>query len=496
MSSPDTASDSTWNSERGFIWSLIGSAVGFANILSFSAQAYKNGGGAYLIPYCIALILLGFPFLILEGIIGDRLKSPLVSAYGQVWGKVGKTLGWLAVIACLSIGAFYVVLTGYSVAYIYFSATNSIPMDTKEFFVHSFLKSTDGLTQFGGLSLPIFIATVVVSIVTWFVLVRNIKDGIEKFCSLFMPLLAFMMVAFAVFVAFLPGGINGWAYYLQPNFAKLLDAALWRDVFGQLFFSLSLGLGIIVGYSRHTGESHSIARAMKYVIFGDFMVSFIAGAAIFGCLAHISHVQNIPFESILENASTFEIGFVVFPQLLKFFGPILSPIIGVIFFFCIFIAGITGFFSIVESAVGNVEVEYRTTRKSAVTGTLLVVTALSAFFCMGNASYVMDALIPMVIGINMLIGGLALILAFHYSCPTLSNDPIWQSTSSMHAFSRSLRYVAPALLGIILIGNLSQEFTSWDLLKGVRWGWFTLAFAASYALMHFSEKRALVYSSN
>src|SRR5581483_5503063 len=103
MSNNQTVSDATWKSQAGFIWSLIGSAVGFANILSFSAQVYKNGGGAFLIPYCMALFILGIPLLILEGMIGYRMKSPLVTAYGNVLGKWGKTLGWLAVLACLSI---------------------------------------------------------------------------------------------------------------------------------------------------------------------------------------------------------------------------------------------------------------------------------------------------------------------------------------------------------------------------------------------------------
>ncbi len=489
MSSTNAAPDSTWNSEKGFIWSLIGSAVGFANILSFSAHAYKNGGGAYLIPYCIALFILGFPFLVLEGIIGDRLKSPIVAAYGLVWGKIGKVLGWLAVIACLSIGAFYVVLTGYSVCYIFFSASGAIPADTKSFFTETLLKTSSGLSDFGSLSWPIFLSTALVSVVTGFVLVRNVKDGIEKFCSLFMPLLAVLMVIFAVFVAFLPGGLQGWTYYLTPDFSKLLDIALWRDVFGQIFFSLSLGLGIIVGYSRHTGESHDIVKAMKYVVLGDFFVSFIAGAAIFGCIAHVCHVQNIPFDLILADASTFEIGFVVFPQLLQFFGPLLAPLIGVIFFFCIFIAGITGFFSIIESAVGNVEIEFRTNRKSAVVITLIITTLFSTFFCMGNASYLMDALIPMVIGTNMLIGGIALIVAFHFFSAKIKNDEVWKK---MPLFSFSLRYIAPLLLLIILLGNLMQEFQSWDQFKGVRWSWFALALLISYSLTLASEKKSVL----
>lgn len=490
MSNNQNISDTTWKSQAGFIWSLIGSAVGFANILSFSAQVYKNGGGAFLIPYCMALFILGIPLLILEGIIGYRMKSPLVAAYGSIGGRAGKTLGWLAVLACLSIGGFYIVLTGYSVAYTYFSAINAIPEDSKSFFVSSFLKTTSSIKVWGGISIPVFISTVAVAVMTWFVLARNVREGIERICSIFMPLLVVMMTTFAIIVSFLPGGMDGWFYYLNPDFTKLANASLWRDIFGQLFFSLSLGLGIIVGYSRHTGQSINIPRAMMCVALGDFVVSFISGAAIFGCLAHISYMQQIPFTSILTTDSTFEIGFIVFPQIFKFFGPILGQLIGVIFFFCIFIAGITGVFSIIESIAGNIEVEFKTSRKWAVSATILAVTLVAIPFCMGNASHLIDALVPMVMGTNMLIGGLALILVFQYLCPKMKSDVIWMVGKRLHPYGFCLRYIAPILLGIILIGNISQEFQSFDFGKGVRWTWFILALFTAWVLTKAAEMKA------
>lgn len=463
--------ETTWKSQSGYVWSLIGSAVGFANILSFSAQVYRNGGGAFMLPYCMALFILGIPMLMLEGIIGHLWKAPLVTAYGNVWGKAGKTLGWLAVLACTSIGGFYIVLTGYSVAYTYFAAVDAIPEDSKTFFLNTFLNVSSSLSDFGQLSIPVFLATLAVIIATWFVLVRNVRDGIERICSIFMPLLAIIMAIFAVTVCFLPGGLQGLVYYLKPNFSKLSDPGLWRDVFGQLFFSLSLGLGIIVGYSRHTGKTTNIAQAMRYVALGDFTVSFISGVAIFGCLAHFSYEQNVPFDSILTSDSTFEIGFILFPQVLQFFGPIFSKILGAIFFFCVFIAGITGVFSIVESIAGNIEIEFQTSRKKAVSVTMTILMLLGILFCMGVGSHLIDALAPMVIGTNMVIGGLALIIAFQYACPEISQDPIWKINGHWSRYAICLRYISPVLLFVILIGNLWQETHTFDLAKGIRWTW-------------------------
>jgi neurotransmitter:Na+ symporter, NSS family len=470
----------TWKSQSGFVWSLIGSAVGFANILSFSAKAYKNGGGAYLIPYAIALFIIGIPFMILEGKIGHRWKAPLVANYGQVWGRAGKTLGWISVLACLTIGAFYIVLTSYTAAYTYFSAAGSIPEDTQSFFLHDFLHLSQNVLDFGRFSPLTFFATAAVGFISWLVLRRSVRDGIERICSCFMPLLAILVFAFAIAVCFLPGGINGWVYYLKPNFNKLLDFGLWRDVFGQLFFSLSLGLGIVVGYSRHTGKIANISRAMFQVALGDFIMSFIAGSAIFGCIAHISYTQGVPFDQILTTDSTFEIGFILFPKILKAFGAFWTPLLGTLFFFSVFIAGITGVFSIVESIAGNVEIEFKTNRQKAVSATLAVLVAMSLFFCMGNASHLIDALAPMVLGTNMLIGGLGLLYAFGYR-KDLGLDP--------NFFSFSLKAAAPFILSTILIGNLWHEALHFEVTGIIRWSWLLGAVLISFYLARMPIKK-------
>ncbi|MDB6081634.1 MAG: sodium-dependent transporter [Chlamydiia bacterium] len=466
MSQP--VSSTGWKKQSGFVWSMIGSAVGFANILSFSACAYKNGGGAFLIPYVIALIILGVPLLLLEGIIGKTWGLPLVASCDKVCGKIGKTFGWLAVIACATIGSFYIVLTGYSIAYTYFAGSSSIPEDTATFFTKDFLHISPSLFEVGSFSWPVFAATLVVALFSWFILRRGIKDGVEKICSLFMPCLAVIVTIFAVAVAFLPGGLSGYYYYLTPDFSRLLDVTLWRDVFGQLLFSLSLGLGIVVGYSRHTGEKINVVSAMKWVAIGDFTVSFISGSAIFGCIAHISLLTGVPFERILSTDSSFEIGFVIFPKILQHFGSF-APIFGVIFFFSLFIAGVTGVFSIIESIAGNVEVEFSMTRKEAVSYTTAFIMASAILFCMGNGSHIIDALAPMVMGINMLIGSLALIIIFIYCCPQIAMQ-----------FRRSpLRLFVPIVLLVILAGNIIQEFNQLNAAVALRWLWFVCAFGVS-----------------
>jgi len=466
-----------WKKQSGYIWSMIGSAVGFANILSFSACAYKNGGGAFLIPYAAALILLGVPLLLLEGRVGSHWKLPLVGAFGKVLGSTGKTVGWLAVIACGTIGGFYIVLTGYSVAYTWFAATSVIPADTATFFTRDFLQISPSLFDVGSFSWPVFIATGVVAIFSWIVLTKDIKDGVEKISSIVMPLLAIIMFIFAMVVSLLPGGIDGIIRFLTPDFSKLTDITLWRDVFGQLLFSLSLGLGLIVGYSRHTNERIDVVKAMKWVAIGDFSVSFIAGCAIFGAVAHMSAITGTPFNEIITSDSTFEIGFVIFPKILQQFGAF-APIIGTIFFFSVFIAGVTGVFSIIESVAGNIEVEYATTRKQAVMVTMILHILLAMLFSTGCSSHLIDALAPMLLGTNMLFGSLMLITAFVFLCPDIG----------IHFKRSPIRHIVPLFLFIIFVGNLQQEFASLNAASYVRWGWFVGAIVVSMGLTYYSKK--------
>lgn len=128
-----SSTSTSWKSDTGYIWSLLGSAIGFANILGFGSQCYRNGGTAFLIPFFAALFVLGIPMLILEGILGQKTKKPLVSAYGIFLGKPWKFFGWLAVCAVTTIGAFYIVLTGWALAYTAYAFLGGIPEDTVSF---------------------------------------------------------------------------------------------------------------------------------------------------------------------------------------------------------------------------------------------------------------------------------------------------------------------------------------------------------------------------
>lgn len=479
----------TWVRESGFIFAMLGSAIGFANILSFSAQCYKNGGGAFLIPFFVAVIVIGVPMLYLEGAIGKKYGLPIAAAYARVCPKSWKIFGWIAALSCLTIGSFYAVLTSWSVAYAYFAATDAIPPESAAFFQQQFLKDSGSLTDFGNMSWIIFWSTVAVAIFTWLVNSKNIGAGVEKVCSFFLPLLSILVILFAIMSAFLPGAFTGYYEYLNPDFSRLSDFRLWRDVFGHVFFSFSLGIGIVVGYSRYTKQETDMKRAMLMVALGDVIFSMIAGFAIFGCVGYMSNQTGIPFHEIVKSDSTFEMGFIIFPQILYTFATWLRPIIGFIFFFCVFIAGITGVFSIVESVAGNVEVEFGFSRVKSVTLTIAAMFCLSIFFCMGNGSRILGAISPMVLGYTFLLCGIAQIIAFLYKDSSLAKDPVFLNrrgeTSSPYYI---VKYFGLPFLVLSLLGSLMEEINDpFGAAHLIRWSWLGVVVIVAWLLQRSSR---------
>lgn len=484
--------ENSWKSMRGYVLSVMGSAVGFANILSFSAQCYRNGGGAFFLPFFLAMVLIGFPMLLLEALVGQRLRCSLVSAYQCMGGKRGGFWGWLSTLTCACVGSFYIPLTGFSLAYLYFVLAGKIGADSALFFKEEFLCDSGSLMRWGELSYPILFSTLLVLLFSHAVLGRGIRRGVERFSSLFLPLLTLIISFCALFGLFIPGGLMGIGHYLRPDFSLLKSAELWRDACGHVFFSLSLSFGIITGYSRYNAASISLKRAMFWVLTGDLCISVISGAAIFSCVGYLSVTSGVPFDQIVQSASIFEMGFIIFPALFSQLPSILSLVVAPLFFFSIFIAGITGVFSILEAVVGNVEEVFGWSRKRSLRAVSLVMLVLSLPYCWGVGQHILAALSSMVLGNMVLIGGLSEILLFLYVSPLLKQDVIWFRGGRRSWFYLFLKIPIPLSLSYVLINSIWREWNQASLSASflLRWGWLGLVLVCSYFL---SSRESVVW---
>jgi neurotransmitter:Na+ symporter, NSS family len=263
-----------WGSRFGFILAASGSAVGLGNIWGFPTQVGRGGGAIFVLLYLACVVLLCFPILIAELAIGRRAQKDPVGSFALIrpnspWWLVGM----LGVITGGAILSFYAVIAGWTLAYVWFTATGAVtgsPEAIGQFFGH-FVSNA-----------PLNIGlTFVVLAFTAAVLLGGVRGGIERVTKLMMPALLLLLVALAIRGLSLPGADEGLAYYLRPDLSRLFDLRVLNGALGQAFFSLSLGMGALITYGSYLPKSEGIPVAAAWVALLDTSVALLAGFVIF-----------------------------------------------------------------------------------------------------------------------------------------------------------------------------------------------------------------------
>ena len=264
----------SWASRTGFILAAAGSAVGLGNIWGFPTRVGEGGGAVFVLVYlaCIALICL--PIIIGEIAIGRGAQlSPVRSFAALQPGSRWPLVGVLGVLAGCGILSFYCVIAGWTVAYAWFSLTGSLAggQDAAGTFFAAF--TANGAVSIG-LALLVLAATAAV-------LLGGVSGGIERVTKALMPVLVALLVLLAGRALTLPGAAEGLAYYLRPDFSRLLDASVFNAALGQAFFSLSLGMGCIITYGSYLNRRTGIAGAAIWIVLLDTAIALLAGFIIF-----------------------------------------------------------------------------------------------------------------------------------------------------------------------------------------------------------------------
>ncbi len=327
-----------WSSSIGFILASIGSAVGIGNIWRFPYMVGENGGGAFLIPYLIAVFLFGLPLMMLEFTLGRHFKTSVVPAFSTI-GKKFKLAGFFLVFIMGMILSYYLVITGWVLAYsLFFITGNPIPF-----------------SQFTGSYYPLlFFLTSAVT--TFFVVRAGVRQGIEKLSKFLIPLLFAMLLLLVIFAISLPGAAKGIEFYLTPDFGKLADPFVWTAAFGQAFFSLGVGTGIMLTYGSYMRDEN-IVKSAGIITVSDLLVAILGGFVVF----------PIVFSFGLDPAAGVQLAFVTLPPVFQEMS--FGFLLGAIFFLLLFFAALTSAVSMLEVPVATLIDSYGFERKKA---TLLV----------------------------------------------------------------------------------------------------------------------------
>ena len=264
----------TWGSKAGFILAAAGSAVGLGNIWGFPTQVGQGGGAVFVLVSLLCVLLICLPIMVAELTIGRRAQLDPVGSFAAIrpntrWWLVGG----LGVLAGVGILSFYSVIAGWAVAYIWFTATGAVTGDAEA--VGAFFGT---FTANGPLNVGLALAVLVT---TATVLAGGVQSGIERVTKLMMPALIALLLILAARATTLPGAAQGLAYYLRPDFSRLLDPTVINAALGQAFFSLSLGMGAMLTYGSYLSKRESIITAACWVVALDTSLALLAGFIIF-----------------------------------------------------------------------------------------------------------------------------------------------------------------------------------------------------------------------
>jgi len=375
-----------WSSNLGFILASVGSAIGLGNIWRFGYMVYTNGGGAFLIPYIVALFCVGIPLIILEFAIGHYTKKSAPLALERLY-KGSEWAGWFAVISGFIITSYYAVIIAWCLYYLIILVVYGFPSDPNAYFFNNILQISSGVENIGGISYGILASTLVVWAIIALILSAGIKNGLEKANKIMIPFLLFLMILLVLNALTLPGALTGIEWYLTPDFSALFDYNVWLSAFSQIFFSLSLGFGILIAYASYLPKKSDLTTNAFTISLLNCGFSYLAGFAIFGTLGYMSYISGIPLDKAVSEG--IGLAFVTFPKALSLL-PYGSRLFGIIFFLALVFAGISSAVSIVEASVSAIMDKFSLSRKKALSYVLALFIVISPIYATGAGLYYLD----------------------------------------------------------------------------------------------------------
>lgn len=358
---------SQWGSKIGFILAAGGSAVGLGNIWRFPYLAGENGGGAFVFIYIITVAIIGFTLMLAEFVIGRYTQSDAVGAFKKIDKRFG-FIGLISVVTAFFILGFYVIVGGWSLAYIFKAITGAISTTDPVYLTGEFHKLIGNGIQpiiWGGIYILLNI----------FIVSSGVDKGIEKASKILMPALFVIMIVLTFKSLSLEGAMEGVKFFLKPDFSEITPEVVLNAA-GQAFFSLSLGMGCMITYGSYLNKNENLVKNAVIVPFLDTLVAIMAGFVILPAV----------FAFGFEAGEGPSLAFVTIPAVFSTMGTGIGTILTTLFFILLTIAAITSSISLLEIAVAYFIGQKKFSRKKAVMITSTIVFVMSIFASLSNGS--------------------------------------------------------------------------------------------------------------
>jgi len=453
-----------WRSQFGFLMAAIGSAVGLGNIWRFSYMCYENGGGAFMVPYFVALLTTGIPLMLLEYALGHKKHGSSALSFAKI-GRKYEWLGWwMPIFVMFGIMLYYSVIIGWCFNFTLFSLDLSWGADTQNFFLKEFLGLSKDVFHPGGIQLPILLSTALVWVIIWFICYKEVNHGIERACEIFMPTLLILTAILVFWGLSLDGAKEGILYYLKPDFSKIWDPKVWIAAYGQIFFTLSLGFGIMIAYASYLPKKTDLVKNAFLTSIANCGYSFFAGFAVFSVLGYMAMQKGVAIPDVIKSGPT--LAFVVYPEAISRL-PVMNSLFGFIFFLALVIAGLSSGISIIEAICSAILDKFnknnKIKRKGVVSALCLAGFLGGLIFTTQGGLYFLDIVDHFLTQYGLVVAGLlecvvigwilkAAVLRRHINAVSgWKINKIWDFL---------IRYFIPAVLVIMVIQSISSDTTS------------------------------------
>lgn len=457
MESENTKSVSraSWSGKWAFILAAAASAVGLGNLWRFPYLAAKYGGGTFLITYLVLVFTFGVSLLLLETALGRKTGQSAIGAFSS-FGKKYTFIGVLASAVPFIITPYYCIIGGwvtkYAVSYLGVGAETLA--DGGTFFSEFITSSTES-----------YIWMIVFMAIVFVVVALGVKGGIEKANLVMMPALIIMAIIIAIYTLTMPGAIDGALYYLTPDFSKF-SPELVISALGQMFYSLSLAMGIMITYGSYLNKKESLTSSVVRVGGFDIGVSFLAGLMI----VPAAFVAMGSGDAVASSAGP-SLMFITLPSVFADMQG-MAMVIGFVFFLLVLFAALTSAISLVETLVSIVADGMKCTRKKAI-GIVVAFVVIAGIFI--NAGYnVLSFIEPIGEGSSMLdfadfisnsvmmpiVALLTCIFVGWIIKPKTLIDEVKISSKFKAAgvWTAMIKYIAPVLVLIILVAYVAAQF--------------------------------------
>lgn len=443
-----------WKSRLGFIWAAVGSAIGLGSIWRFPYIVGENGGATFVLIYLICLLLVGFPVLVAEILIGRKVHLNPSGSFLAI----GKHKGWqgagkMTILTGFLVSSFYVVIAGWTLGYFLQALFGNLTHFKTAAEATAYFKAFSASPAWGIGSLIGFL------LLAFFILYTGVRQGIEAGNKIMMPLLLFVLIFLAIKGLTMPGGQEGLTFVFQPDWTEITPTAILLAL-GQAFFSLSLGQGTMVTYGSYLGKKENVPGTCFPITLFGICISLLAGVAIF----------TIVFSAGLSPSSGESLMFQTLPI-------IFSQIPGgyfmcLLFFLLLVLAALTSLISAMEPLISYFIDRFNWKRHRAVLTTTIAVFIV-AFPCALSfgpwKDYTLfgknffNLLLFLCLNILIPLGGLAAVIlvgwrwTFKKAFPHLKEgaEPLFKRAPGLKwYFELSMRYIAPLIIVIIMLDAL------------------------------------------